>query len=512
MEFTIQNFDLVKMKVMLNKSIIYIFLILIGLFSWSCRKSTQPENVRTPDQSYDPSIIPENFIDVPKNPYLPVIPGTILRYTGTDKEKIETIEIHVTHATKTILGITCIGASEQVLSGGNPVEMTISWYAQDQDGNVWQFGEETEELNNGQVISTDGTWEAGVDGAKPGIVMRQNPQPGAPYRQEYYFNNAEDMGQVVDILESLATGIGVFNNVIKVKEWTELEPGLEEYKYYAPNVGLILEEVVKGGSGRIEITEYSFPEQFRNDSLDYQLITSFEPKKLKEPSGIIYHESRATLFIVGDRGDIDEVATDGTFLNHKNIDHADFEGITYNPVTGLLYVVIEGEGKILEINPDDLSVLREFSIDWFYNGRNVLDAKKDNIESITFKPDGANINGGTFFIADKNDDLQATKNPSMILELNVPLTEQNTTGNTAFIVEMLSPEIITITDLYYASGSQSLYVVSDSSNLVYQTNLSGNIKQTYKIPGEKQEGITIDQDQNFYISDDTGPIFIIRYQ
>ena len=123
------------------------------------------------------------------------------------------------------------------MGDGNLTEKTFDYYAQDKKGNVWYFGEDTKEYENGKVVSTKGSWEAGVDGAKPGFIMQADPKVGETYRQEYYEGEAEDMAKVLSLSESVTVPYGSFDQVLVTKEWTPLEPGLVEHKYYAPGVG-----------------------------------------------------------------------------------------------------------------------------------------------------------------------------------------------------------------------------------------------------------------------------------
>jgi hypothetical protein len=127
-------------------------------------------------------------------------------------------------------------------------ESTRDWYAQDADGNVWYFGEDTKEYEGGEVTSTAGSWEAGVDGAVPGIIMKADPKVGDVYQQEYLAGEAEDMAEVLEMDASVEVPYSSFNHVIKTKEWTPLEPGVVEEKYYAPGMGLVLTKQVEGGS------------------------------------------------------------------------------------------------------------------------------------------------------------------------------------------------------------------------------------------------------------------------
>ena len=119
------------------------------------------------------------------------------------------------------------------------IEDTDDWFAQDDSGTVWYFGEEVDNYSKGKLKDHAGSWEAGVDGAMPGIVMQARPTVGASYRQEYYFGEAEDAAEVVEVGLTITTPYGTFRDVIKIRETTALEPDVLEFKFYAPDVGLI---------------------------------------------------------------------------------------------------------------------------------------------------------------------------------------------------------------------------------------------------------------------------------
>ena len=199
-------------------------------------------------------IDPNNFVDVVDNPYFPLEPGTTYTYRG-ETEGVPTRDVMiVTSDTKVILGVTTIVVHDQAYEDGVLVEDTFDWYAQDVDGNVWYFGEDTKELDeNGNVISTEGTWQAGVDGAEPGIIMKANPKKGDKYQQEFAADVAEDMAQVIGFEDSFCVSYGCFEDVLVTKEWTPLERGVVENKYYAPGVGFIFGEMVKGGDEQTEL-------------------------------------------------------------------------------------------------------------------------------------------------------------------------------------------------------------------------------------------------------------------
>jgi hypothetical protein len=245
--------------------------------------------------------------------------------------------------------------------------------------------------------------------------------------------------------------------------------------------------------------------------LDFKVIRSFTPKKVPEPSGVIFDQNRGTLFIAGDRGDIGEFSLTGVLLNHRNIDQADFEGITCNPASGLLYAVVEAKGKILEIDPGSLQMTREFFIDWILSDHLILNPKKESIEAIAFAPDSLDANGGVFFLANKSAKIQDTEQPSLIIETALPLASTENPPPISLILNTFSPGILTMSDLYFEQATCTLFVLSDSSDLMYQIDHTGQIIQSYKLPGNRQEGVTAISDSSFVVTDDTGPVFFISY-
>ena len=208
------------------------------------------------DKPYAPNIDPADFVSEIDNKYFPLKPGTTFVYEGKSAEGTEHIEVTVTHETKQIMGVNCIVVRDRDRIDGKLAEDTFDWYAQDKEGNVWYFGEATKEYENGKVVSTEGSWEAGVDGAKPGIIMPADPKAGETYRQEYYKGEAEDMAKVLSLDESATVAYGSLDHLLMTKDWNPLEPAAGvSHKYYAPGVGKVLEVYVKGPSERLELVD-----------------------------------------------------------------------------------------------------------------------------------------------------------------------------------------------------------------------------------------------------------------
>jgi hypothetical protein len=189
---------------------------------------------------YDPVIDPSNFVTRIDNPYFPLTPGTTFIYEGQTAEGFEHDEFAVTHNTRVIQGVTCVEVHDTVTLDGEMTEDTLDWFAQDRDGNVWYFGENTHELEDGLITTIDGTFMAGVNGDKPGIIMKAHPAIGDFYRQEFSLANAEDFAETLSLTESVTVPAGTFHNCLKSQETTPLETDLLEYKFYAPGVGNVL--------------------------------------------------------------------------------------------------------------------------------------------------------------------------------------------------------------------------------------------------------------------------------
>jgi hypothetical protein len=197
----------------------------------------------------------DTFVGQVDNPYLPLKPGTTWTYSGKlDGESAKDV-VSVTNENKTILGVKVTVVQDQVFVKNKLVEDTDDWFAQDGDGNVWYFGEDTKELEDGQVVSTEGSWEAGVNSARAGIFMPAHPKVGDINKQEDAKNVAEDCAKIVDLNASVKVPFGSFDNALKTEEFSLLEPDVLDNKYYVQNVGLVKEQTVKGGSDFLELVK-----------------------------------------------------------------------------------------------------------------------------------------------------------------------------------------------------------------------------------------------------------------
>jgi hypothetical protein len=215
-----------------------------------------------------PTVDPDNFDDPLDNPYLPMALGDTYVYLAETEDEVIINEITNTSDTVEILGITCtvvydVEWVEVEIDGVKylfKIEETNDWYAWDNDGNVWYFGEDTREYLYDEEwkpigTTTEGSWKAGVDGAEPGILMLANPMPGLSYQQEYYEDEAEDMGKVLKLNSNVSIKYGDYEGCLKTKEWTRLEPGHIEHKYYYPGVGLVFIEELKEKTIMVELDE-----------------------------------------------------------------------------------------------------------------------------------------------------------------------------------------------------------------------------------------------------------------
>ena len=205
-------------------------------------------------------IDPADFVEGVDHQFMPLTPGTTLTYRAETEDGVETIVVTVLDETKEILGVDCTVVRDTVSIDGELVEDTLDWFAQDVDGNVWYFGEISLNYEDGEITDVDGSWLGGVDGAAPGIVMKATPAVGDLYRQEFYLGEAEDYGEVLATSESVTVPFGAFNGCLQTFDGTPMEPDTQEHKFYAPDIGVVLEVDLESGE-RVELIDVSTGEE-----------------------------------------------------------------------------------------------------------------------------------------------------------------------------------------------------------------------------------------------------------
>jgi hypothetical protein len=212
--------------------------------------------------TYSPKIDPADFVATVDNRYFPLKPGTAFHYRGVAEngKTPQTDDMVVTHRTKEILGVKCTVVRDTVSSRGRPIERTFDWYAQDKSVNVWYMGEDTTELHHGKFVKASDSWEAGVNGAQPGIIMPGNPRPADAYRQEYYPGHALDQALVLGRGGRVTVPFGSFRRtLLTVETAPQLDPGIAELKYYVAGVGDVKEHTVSGDHEQMKLVSVTHP-------------------------------------------------------------------------------------------------------------------------------------------------------------------------------------------------------------------------------------------------------------
>jgi hypothetical protein len=219
-----------------------------------------PSSADLPQGSEHVELDPAEFTTEIDNPYWPMSVGSRWVYRETDTSGArQKVVVEVTNRTKSIAnGVEARVVRDTVTENGEPVEITDDWYAQDAEGNIWYLGEATAEYRNGEVVTREGSFEAGVDGAEPGIIMPANPEPGMEYRQEYLKGEAEDEAAVVTVgAERVEVPYGYFDSdLLMTRDLVPLEPKVQEFKLFAPGIGLLLAVHTDGDGGREELVSY----------------------------------------------------------------------------------------------------------------------------------------------------------------------------------------------------------------------------------------------------------------
>ncbi len=231
----------------------------------------------------------------------------------------------------------------------------------------------------------------------------------------------------------------------------------------------------------------------------YKKVSDFGEIKAGKLSGIVYHPQRGTLFAVRDTGQIIEIKPDGTLINDKKIQKkADFEGIAYNPFTGMLYVAIEGEEVILEVNPENLKTGRKIPIDRTFEGDILLSPEGNGIEGITFVPAGNGAENGSFYLVNQSNKLEGP-DPSIVFEIEINHADGE---SKARVMRYFSVGVTDLSGIHYVAESDRLFIISDANNLLLLVSLSGEVLESSPLPGNKQEGITVDGDGFLYVAQD----------
>ncbi|MBT4496283.1 MAG: hypothetical protein HOC74_01090 [Gemmatimonadetes bacterium] len=242
----------------------------------------------------------------------------------------------------------------------------------------------------------------------------------------------------------------------------------------------------------------------------YQWGGSIEKGEFNEPSGLVFHPGRGTLFAVGDNGDLGEFGLDGKVVKTQHLGDLDLEGVTCDPATGLLYLIVEGEEKVLEVEPESFAVKREFVLEREFEGKEIMKEGGQGIEGITFAPDARHPEGGVFYIANQAFDLDAVEGDlSAICEVVLPLRSRKD-GGTVGISRYFIPGVIDLSGLHYDAETVLIYAISDSRNVFLLVRPGGEVVRSYALPERDQEGIAVDADGVLYITRDSGGI--VKYQ
>jgi hypothetical protein len=219
--------------------------------------STSSSSSSLPKGTEPVKLDPANFTTEIDNPYWPMRPGSHWVYREVENGEAQRVDVTVTNRTKTLGGIEARVVHDRVSQNGETLEDTYDWYAQDSDGNLWDLGEDTAEYENGKLKTKEGSWAYGVDGAQAGVVVSANPRQGMEYREEYYAGHAEDAAEVLNVGSQVQVPFGRFQDAMLIRNFSTIEPTVEEMKLYAKGVGPVMELLVSGGSGRTELLSYT---------------------------------------------------------------------------------------------------------------------------------------------------------------------------------------------------------------------------------------------------------------
>ncbi len=224
-----------------------------------------------------------------------------------------------------------------------------------------------------------------------------------------------------------------------------------------------------------------------------------------EPSGIVWHDSRGTLFVVGDQGQVLELDTTGEVLRQVDLGSQDFEGATVDPSTGMLYAAIEGDDVIAELDPDSLEVLREFAVQRIFEGTTIFDPGGEGLEGLTFAPDDDHAEGGTFWVSNQSFDVSTDIDPSVVVELEAALRTTTGDGQVATILQVIDLDVPDISGLMWDG---SLRAISDVADALLDVTADG-AGDSCPLAGFDQEGVATDGTV-IYVADETGTVLLFE--
>lgn len=242
-----------------------------------------------------------------------------------------------------------------------------------------------------------------------------------------------------------------------------------------------------------------------NALFPYQKAADLDAVDYHEPSGLVYHPQRKTLFVAGDQGHLTEIATNGALINRTRIEKTDFEGLTLNPDNGLLYAIVEGTDSLFEIDPATLQARRNIPLDFTFENAPLVNAQKHGIEGVAFVPGTSAADEGAFYLA--NQSLQTGgSQPSLIMKIVLDSSAGIPIGRVVSYFPLPIPDL---SDLAYDPTDQTLLAISDNNNTLLRLTLSGAIVSVFPLPGQDQEALTLDPNGTLYIGEDSG--YVIKY-
>jgi hypothetical protein len=192
-------------------------------------------------------IDPAEFSSQITNTYLPLsLVGSKLfigEETDDEGEAVETrLESRLLPETTVVAGVTVAILEERAYEDGELVEVALDYFAQDANGDVYYFGEAVDNYVDGVLENHDGQWLAGEGDNEAGLFMPAAPQAGVTLTLEHAPGIAEDMATILSLGETVDVPAGKYANCLKTRDFSPLEPGVEEFKYYCPTIGLVKEE------------------------------------------------------------------------------------------------------------------------------------------------------------------------------------------------------------------------------------------------------------------------------